>query len=172
MPKVFSAAQGGIAFDDGDFDDVGDERSNAIDVALDAVERGVGVGGSAGELDRELEAGERGAELVGDVAEEAALADDEAFEAFGHLVEGAAELADFVGAAGADAGSEIALAEARDGIGDALDGKDDAGGCEPAKHGGGADDEIEVGQEGPDVDAAEVADGGKPVLAIRRNDGR
>ncbi len=50
-----------------------------------------------------------------DVAEQAALAGDKPFEALGHLVEGAAELADLIHAVGVHARGQVAVAEACDG---------------------------------------------------------
>ena len=118
MQRSRRALAGGAALDEVDFHDVGDERGDAVDVALDAVEGGLAVGRGAGQLDGELEARERRAEFVGDVAEQAALADDQLLQAVGHLIEGAAELPDLVLAPGLDADGEIALAEERDGGGD------------------------------------------------------
>ena len=157
---------GGAALDEVHFHDIADERGDAVDVALDAVEGGLGVGRRACKLDGELEARERGTEFVGDVAEEAALTRDQRLQLVGHLIEGAAELPDLILARAADANGEIALAELGDGGSDSADRGDDTDGGDPAESAGGADDEEVVGQIGPGGRSFGDADGDNPVLAV------
>jgi hypothetical protein len=65
------------------------EVVDAGGLVLDAIEGGDhgGRAGLASELERDVEAGERGTELVRDVAEESSLGFGEGFELVGHVVE-------------------------------------------------------------------------------------
>src|SRR5581483_2530922 len=83
---------------------------------------------------------------MGDVAEEALLAADEAGEAPGHLVDGMPEGAEFIAPAFVEADVELAFGDTLGGFGHLGNGAVDAKGeGEPEQgsqeHGGGADDE-------------------------------
>jgi hypothetical protein len=105
---------GGAAFDEVHLHDIADERGDAVDVALDAIERRLAVGGGSGELDGELEARERGTKFVGDVAKEPALTCDQGLQLVGHLIEGTAELTNLVLTLALHPRGEISLTEERD----------------------------------------------------------
>ncbi len=59
---------------------------------------------------------QRRAQLVRDIEQQAALGGQQGFDAAGHAVEGAGQLAQFVAARGIDARGEIAAAEAFHGL--------------------------------------------------------
>src|SRR3974390_3022981 len=95
-----------------------------------------------------------------DVAEQAPLAGNQPFQAFRHLVERPAYLADLVFPIGLNAYGEVATTEERNAMGDLANGRDDAGGGDPAKNSRCADDKEVVGKKRPDAR--------RPLLALRR----
>ena len=99
----------------GEQQQLGDHRGEAVDL----LERGLdllGVAGGARLLEPQLQAGERGAELVRGVGDELALAVDQALEPRAHLVERAREALLLGGALDRHAGVQVALAEAGGGV--------------------------------------------------------
>src|ERR1019366_2328436 len=106
----------GVAFSAGDLNQFSDKHIQAVGFAFNAIEGDIGVASAARQFNGNAETGKRGAEFVRNVLEKTALGFEKAFNAFGHLIDGAAELPELVGAAGVDAGGEIAFAEALDGF--------------------------------------------------------
>ena len=90
------------------------QRVEAVGFLLDAIQRGLAVFARAGQLDGDGQPGQRGAQFVGNVEQQAALGVEQGLDAVGHLIEGARELAHLVAALGFQAGREIAPTEALD----------------------------------------------------------
>ena len=135
----------------GEQQQLGDHRGEAVDL----LERGLDllrVAGGARLLEPQLQAGERGAELVRGVGDELALAVHEALEPRAHLVERAREALLLGGALDRHAGVQIALAEAGGGVVEAAQRAGDLAGDQRA----GAEAE----QQHEDADRDETEDRG------------
>jgi hypothetical protein len=104
--------RGGVALRARHLQQLADQGVEAVRFLLYAVERDVGIVAGAGQFDGDTEAGERGAEFVGDVEQQPAFGGEQRFDAVGHAVEGAGELAQFVAPYALRARAEIAPAEA------------------------------------------------------------
>lgn len=107
-----------------------DEAVQAFGFEFDAIEsrNGLGIGVATGEAQGDSQARQRGAQFVGDIADQAALRGHEGFDLFGHVVEIAAEVGDFVFALGGGAihaGAEIAGGEAVGSRAQLADGRSD-----------------------------------------------
>lgn len=76
----------------------------------------------AEQLDEHAHPRDRGAELVGDVGEEAALAGDELFDPLSHVVEGEGERVDLVGGAARREGEAVIELAAGDPLGAGVEG--------------------------------------------------
>ena len=104
-----------VALGGGELEELVDQAGEAVDVPLDPVERGLGVGPGPGQLDGEAEPGQRGPQLVRDVLEQPALGGHQGLDPGGHPVEGPGQLAELVAAGRADPGRQVAAAEEVDG---------------------------------------------------------
>ncbi len=157
----------GVCFEAGESEEVVDEAAESFAVAGDGCFEAVALGPfglfAQEGLDACLEGGDRGAELVRGVGEEAAGGGvagacflDRCLEGVDHLVEGCGEAAELgVGAAGIEAELRVA-------VGDACRGLDDRG--ERAKGGAGALKDEEGGERerggcDEELDEQEVGDG-------------
>src|ERR1035437_2076761 len=107
-----AAQGGGVAFGAGDFQKLADEGVEAVGLLLNAVECGIQIVAGASQLHGNAQAGERRAELVRDIEEQAALGGKKGLDAAGHAVEGAGPVAQLIAAGGSGARGEIAAAEA------------------------------------------------------------
>ena len=128
VADIFAAA-----FEACETEQAADEAVEATGFQFDAVEAadGFGIGAEASEAEGDGETGEWRAEFVRDVRDEAALRGDERFNLFGHVIELAAEVGEFVTAicgAAADASAEVACSEAMGGGADVADGSGDVAG--------------------------------------------
>src|SRR6266566_1775231 len=137
----------------GELEEVLDDTLEGGDLFEDAAMRGGEVGGAGvGEVDFELgaDAGERAAQVVGGVGDEAPLAPGGVLEAVQHGVHRAAEAGDLVVATGVgDSRAKVGAADAGDLRSDGFDraqGASDEGPDERRQQGGdGWDDEAEAG---------------------------
>ena len=111
------AAQGvGVAFGARDLQQLADQSVEAIGFLLNAVERGFGIVAGACEFDGDAEARQGRPQFVGDIQKQAAFGGEQRFQAVGHAVEGAGELAELVAAHTFSARRKIAAAEALHGL--------------------------------------------------------
>ncbi len=133
QPQAFAAAGGGVAFGARDLNQAADQVGEPRDLFLHARDGGIAIFRGAREFGGEAEAGQRRAEFVGDILQQAALGGEQRADAFGHAVEGAADFADFILARGVDAHGEIARAEAVHHAGEAAQRRGKVGGENPAE---------------------------------------
>ncbi len=158
---------GGVAFGASDFEEASDELVEAAGLAFDAIEGGGGVLVGAGEFDGDAQAGEGAAKFVGDVEEETALGGEQGFDAPGHAVEGAGELAEFVVAFRGDAGGEVAAAEAVDGALELADGRTEVIGEGVTEQDGEAEDpEVFHAEEPEGAAAAGAGDQDEEIASV------
>ena len=106
-----AAERGGVALGACHLKELADQGVEAAGFLLYAVERGIGIVAGACQLDGHAEAGQRRTEFVGDVQQEPAFGRQQGFDAVGHPVESAGELAQFVAAHALGPGAEIAAAK-------------------------------------------------------------
>src|ERR1700733_78581 len=122
-----------------------------------------------GQFYRELQSRQGRAQFVRYVAQESSLAHDQPLQAFRHLIERPAQLADFVGAICTDTRGQIALPELSDGRRDTPNRRDDADGRQPTKNPRDADDKEVIGKKGPDMRRAQLTFSSEPVLRVFRS---
>ena len=148
-----------------------DQGIEAVGFLLDTVERAIRIVAGAGQFDGDTKPGQRRTEFVGDVQQQAAFGGEQGFDAVGHSVEGAGELAEFVAADALGAGGEIAAAEAFDGLLEFANRARKVQGQPVAEpDGGGHDKEVFRLQE-PRADVGARHDEEKPVAAVVRSAG-
>ena len=127
-----------IAFSARHLDQRFDQRRQSIDFLLYSGECEVAICRSPGQLAGEMQARERRTQLVRNVLEQSSFGRQQGLDAFGHSVERAREIADFIGPPRRDPDRQIAASEAIDRSGELPDGPDDGQRQQPAQQGDGA----------------------------------
>ena len=116
QPDGVAAQRSGVAFGARDLEQLADEGIEAVGLLLDAIEGEIGIFAGTREFDGDAEAGQRRAQFVGDIEQQAALGGEQGLDAAGHAVEGAGQFAELVRRVASGAGAEIAAAEAFHGL--------------------------------------------------------
>ena len=126
----------------------------------------IGIVAGARQFDGDTQPRQRRAEFVGDVQQQAAFGGEQGFDAVGHAVEGAGELAEFVAADAFGAGGEIAAAEAFHGLLEFANRAREVQGQPVAEPDGGGHDEEVFRLQEPGADVGARHDEEEPVAAV------
>jgi hypothetical protein len=135
------------------------------------------LGALFGELEHDPDAGERGAQFVRDVRQQLFFAANQRRDARGHVVEGAAELADLVAPRGVGARPQVALAEGAHDADEPLERRDDRAGEGPrdereheGAEGHGGEHELQADEAHALFEHGVGDDVARAVFAHRRRD--